>query len=80
MNGQDGVLYLQNLRQGRQPVPVASIRKTARGERQRRWSDPLNMGSSELGGRVDVSGDRILITQIERSTCIQSVEKPKEQR
>lgn len=80
LNGQDGVLYLQNLRQGRQPVPVASIRKTARGERQRRWSDPLNMGSSELGGRVDVSGDRILITQIERSTCIQSVEKPKEQR
>lgn len=76
LNDNDGVLYLQQFRQGRQAKPVASTRRVRRDRNG--WGDLLDSGDTESGGRVDVCGDRILITQVERSTCIQGVDKSKE--
>jgi len=77
LNDDDGVLYQQQFRQGRQAKPVASTRRVRRDRNG--WGDPLNVGDTESGGRVDVCGDRILITQVERSTCIRGVDKSKEE-
>lgn len=78
LNDSDGVLYLQSFRQARQAKSIAATRRTSR-DRNNRWNDALNLDDSESGGRVDVCGDRILITQIERSTCIQGTENSKEE-
>jgi len=77
LNDDDGVLYQQQFRQGRQAKPVASTRRVRRDRSG--WGDTLNGGETESGGRVDVCGDRILITQVERSTCIQGVDKSKDE-
>ena len=79
LNDSDGVLYLQGFRQIRQAKEVASTRRPTR-TRNDRWGNPLSGDDPESGGRVDVCGDRILITQLERSTCIQATGTKKDEK
>ncbi|OUU25888.1 MAG: hypothetical protein CBC13_01510 [Planctomycetia bacterium TMED53] len=76
MNNQDGGLYLQSLRQGRSATQIASIVRRGARDRVDRWGDPL-LANEGFSGRVDVAGDKILITHLQRSACVRTAEKEK---